>query len=258
MISWDPARYLGFAAQRQRPFADLVGRIPVGEPRLVVDLGCGPGTATAQLLERWPSARVIGVDSSPDMLEMAGRLADPPRLAFARGDVGSWEPDEAPDVIVANAVFQWVPSHLDLLGRFAGWLAPGGVLAFQVPANFDQPIHALLRDLASSDAWAGELAGVLRADPVADPGGYLSRLLELGMHADVWETTYMHLLEGPDAVFEWASGTALRPVLSSLGAQEGDAFALAYRKALAGAYPARSDGRTVLPFRRVFAVASTD
>lgn len=250
---WDPARYLAFAGERERPFHDLVGRVRTEHPRFVVDLGCGPGTATAQLLRRWPEARVVGVDASPAMIARAGELARAPRLCFLEADVTTWEPDGAPDVIVANALWQWVPDHPTVLERLAGRLAAGGSLAFQVPGNFAAPSHALLRELASSGRWPIP-PGLVREAPVLEPAGYLELLHRLGLEGDVWETTYLHVLQGADPVLDWVRGTALRPVLGVLRPDDAAEFEAAYGAALRAAYPADGAGRTVLPFRRIFAV----
>jgi len=253
--TWDPAQYLRFAAERERPFDELVARITADSPRLVADLGCGPGTATRRLAERWPSARVVGVDSSPEMIARAEALREDGRLEFVLGDVREWAPDDACDVIVSNALLQWVPGHEQLLGPLVQRLASGGTLAFQVPANFDQPVHTVLRALVGSGRWPVPAGTLLRERPVLEPQGYLGRLLALGLDADVWETTYLHVLTGPDAVLQWARGTALRPVLSVLGADDAASMEAAYGAALAEAYPPDASGRTVLPFRRIFAVA---
>lgn len=257
-VTWDPARYLSFADERQRPLVDLVARVRTRDARLVVDLGCGPGTAAALLLERWPAARVVGVDSSPEMLARAARVASAPRVCFEQADLRTWEPDGPPDVVVANAVLQWVPDHVEVIGRFAGLLAPGGSLALQVPGNFGAPSHTAMRQLAGSGRWplpAGLLreSPVLRERPVLEPAGYLSVLTGLGLDADVWETTYLHVLTGTDPVLEWTRGTALRPLLEVLG-DDAASFEAAYAAALREAYPPDAAGRTVLPFRRIFAV----
>jgi trans-aconitate 2-methyltransferase len=255
VTTWDPQQYLRFADHRERPFDELVTRIRHRAPGYVVDLGCGPGTATVRLLERWPAAKVLGVDSSPAMIRQASSRAEPGRLDFELGDVRSWEPGAPVDVIVSNAVLQWVPGHAGLLASWLGWLAPGGFLAFQVPANFSSPIHTELRRLATSGRWAIPMEGLLREAPVLEPAGYLEQLHAAGAEADVWETTYEQVLTGPDAVLEWARGTALRPVLSALGLAEGASFEAAYGAALRVAYPSDTAGRTLLPFRRIFAVA---
>jgi len=255
---WDPATYLRFADERARPFADLVARVGVVAPDVVVDLGCGDGSATASLARRWPEARVHGVDSSPAMLAAAATLAVPGRLDFAAGDVRDWQPAGPVDVLVSNAVLHWVPGHAALLTRWAGGLAPDGWLAVQVPGNQAAPTHALLGELVSAPRWAGRLAPgedtVLDPDAVLDPAGYLDVLTRAGLSADAWETTYLHVLSGVDPVLRWVSGTVLRPVLARLSPGDADEFTAEYADALRAAYPPRADGRTVLPFRRVFAV----
>jgi trans-aconitate 2-methyltransferase len=255
--AWEPARYLRFAGERTRPFLDLLARVDAGSPGTVVDLGCGEGSLTALLARRWPGARVTGLDSSPEMLAAAAQHAVPGRVEFALGDVRNWRPAGPVDVVVTNAVLHWVPAHDHLLERWAGELAPGGWLACQVPGNFRAPTHALLADLCRSPRWAGRLADAApRPDTVLEPEDYLGVLTGAGLAADVWETTYLHVLTGADPVLGWVRSTALRPVLALLDEDDAAAFTAAYAAALREAYPQRADGTTVLPFRRVFAVGN--
>jgi trans-aconitate 2-methyltransferase len=253
--AWDPARYLAFAGERARPFADLIARVGAVAPRTVVDLGCGEGALTASLAQCWPGARVTGVDSSGDMLAAATAHAVTDRVSFTSGDVRTWAPDHPVDVVVSNAVLHWVPGHPALLTRWAGWLAPDGWLAVQVPGNFGASTHTLLAELCRLPRWGGRLADAApRLDAVLEPGGYLDVLAGAGLRADVWETTYLHVLTGNDPVLRWVGGTVLRPVLARLDDAEAGEFTDRYAAALREAYPPRPDGTTVLPFRRVFAV----
>jgi trans-aconitate 2-methyltransferase len=253
---WSPAVYLRYAGERARPFADLLDRVDARAPSQVVDLGCGEGTMTATLAERWPSARVTGVDSSPEMLASAAESAVPGRLEFLRGDVAAWVPDAPVDDAVSNAVLHWLPGHERLLTRWADWLAPGGWLAVQVPGNFRAPTHALLTELCRSPRWAARLADAgPRPDTVLEPAGYFDVLAAAGLAPDVWETTYLHVLSGPDPVLGWVRSTVLRPVLALLEDDAAAEFTAEYAAALRAAYPPRPDGTTLLPFRRVFAVA---
>jgi trans-aconitate 2-methyltransferase len=255
-LRWDPEQYVRYGDERGRPFRELVARIDVPTAAVVVDLGCGPGSLTRLLLDRWPAARVVGVDSSPEMVAEAVTLAEPGRLDFVEADVTSWEPDRAVDVVVANALLQWVPGHLDLLSRLAGWLAPGGCLAFQVPANFAAPSHVLLHELRTSPRWRGRLGeGADRAGAVEPPERYLAALVDAGLAPDVWQTSYLHLLQGDDAVLEWVKGTALRPVLSALDEIGQREFLDEYAAALRPVYPRAAYG-TVFPFLRTFAVGA--
>ena len=253
---WDPEQYVRFADERGRPFTELVERIRVERPARVVDAGCGPGSLTALLAERWPQARVIGLDSSVDMIGVAEARAVPGRLEFVRADLRDWRPAKPVDVVVANAVLQWIPDHLDLIAVMAGWLNPGGALAFQVPDNFDEPSHTLVRDLRKSPTWRDRLAeGADRRIGVERPQTYLTALVDAGLEPDVWQAEYLHVLAGDNAVLEWVKGTALRPVLDALA---GDRAATAEFLAECGAqlreaYPQQEFG-TVFPFRRTFAV----
>ena len=252
---WDPELYQRFGDERSRPFFDLVGRVAAEAPGVVADLGCGPGTLTATLARRWPGAQIHGIDSSAEMIEAARALpADGQRLSFALGDVRDWEPDGRVDVIVSNAVLQWIPDHLAVLARWAGFLPAGGWLAFQVPGNFDQPSHRALRELAGSGRWRPLLAGVQFNRQAADPAQYVDLLARAGLEVDAWETTYLHVLHGDDAVLDWYRGTGLRPVIAALPPGQADEFLADYRARMSEAYPAAPYG-TVFPFRRVFVVA---
>ncbi|KOU57802.1 trans-aconitate methyltransferase [Streptomyces sp. MMG1533] len=266
--TWDPAQYLRHADHRARPFADLLARVPdlparppAGPPR-IADLGCGPGNVTTLLAGRWPAAHITGYDNSPEMLDKAhadhaGPTPGGGRLDFAHADVLTWAPPEPYDLIVSNATLQWVPGHVERFAQWVAGLVPGGTFAFQVPGNFDAPSHRLMRELAHSARWKHRLADTLRHDDaVLAPEVYLERLADLGCTADVWETTYVHLLEGEDPVLDWVKGTGLRPVLTALD-DDPDAreeFVAEYRAVLREAYPTGPHG-TPFPFRRIFAVA---
>jgi len=255
-VRWDPGQYLRYSDLRGRPFVELTARVSAESPSYVVDLGCGTGELTAMLAQRWPDATVVGVDSSPDMVDTAQQYATAGRLSFEVADLRRWRPARPVDVITANAVLQWVPGHLNLVDELVRALAPGGWLAFQVPDNFTEPSHTLLRDLRLSPRWRDKLGeGADRTAGVERPETYLRKLLDLGLEADVWQTTYQQVLQGEDAVLEWVKGTALRPVLSLL-ADEADRqdFLDEYAARLRDAYPQEAYG-TLFPFRRTFAVA---
>lgn len=255
-MKWDPARYVQFGDYRDRPFFDLTARVHAEAPRRVVDLGCGPGNLTATLAARWPGAAVEGLDSSAEMLAQSGQAAEATEnLSFRLADIAAWTPAPDTDVVVTNAALQWVPGHRELLPRWLEALRPGAWFALQVPGNFNAPSHSLMRSLADSDEWAGRLAGVLRHDDaVAEPAGYLELILDAGCDADAWETTYVQLLPGADAVLQWVRGTGLRPVLAALSAEDAARFEAEYSRLLNEAYPPGGHG-TVFPFRRIFAVA---
>ncbi|PRY36104.1 trans-aconitate 2-methyltransferase [Umezawaea tangerina] len=246
---WDPAKYLTFADHRSRPFHELVARIGATDPRRVVDLGCGPGNLTETLPARWPEAVLEAFDSSPEMVAAARARGLDAHVA----DAATWTPAPDTDVVVTNAVLQWLPTHPDLLRRWVTELPAGAWLAMQVPGNFDGPSHSLVRELVRS-GWNDTLGHVLRDQrPVLDPAGYADLLADC--EVDAWETTYLQRLEGPDAVLEWITGTALRPIRATLDDQSWEAFRAELAPRLRAAYPQRSDGTTWFPFRRVFAVA---
>ncbi len=252
MFTWDADRYLTFAGERGRPFADLLARVRVDEPQDVVDLGCGPGNLTASLAEIWPSARVRGVDSSPAMIESA--RVGIPWVEFELADLRDWVArGEEVDLLVSNATLQWLPDHLDLLPALAARVRRGGYLAFQVPGNFDEPSHTIRDELAAEPPYAEHTAGVAVPDS-HDPEVYLDVLARAGLEPDVWETTYLHVLTGEDPVFTWVSGTGARPTLQALPDDLRPRFEEEFKQRLRKAYPDRGYG-VVLPFRRIFAVA---
>ena len=254
---WDPVRYLDFGDHRARPFHDLLARIGAastgrGAPRRVVDLGCGPGHLTGLLATRWPGAVVEALDSSAEMVAAArGR-----GIAAELQDVADWRPAPDTDVVVCNAVLQWVPDHLRLMERWVAALPSGAWLAVQVPGNFGAPSHALVRELLAEPEWAGRVQ-VRGERAVPEPAGYAELLAAAGAAADVWETTYLHPLTGPDPVLSWIGSTALRPVRDGLPAAAYDRFRAELAPRLRAAYPADPEGTTWFPFRRIFAVART-
>lgn len=262
---WDPAVYASFGDERTRPFLDLLSRVRAERPAVVVDLGCGNGPATMVLAQRWPDARIIGVDSSEEMLEAARRHDREGRVEWVHGDITTWAPASVGgpiDVLVTNAALQWVEGHRALLGRWVDELGPGGWFAMQVPANFSSPSHVLMREAAADHPRRAEILRALRLPRSDGASDYLDTLAGPGRAVDAWETTYLHVLdpEGESAhpVLDWVSGTGLRPALQALtDDRERTAYRETYAALLAEAYP-RTEVGVVLPFRRVFAVCHTD
>lgn len=251
---WDPAQYGKFAAQRMRPVEDLLARIPLDAPATIHDLGCGDGRVARRLAERWPGASLTGVDSSPEMLGAARRAL--PRADWVEADLAAWTAEAPADLVFANASLQWLDDHPTLFPRLMARLATGGVLAVQMPRNFDAPSHECMREAAAAGPWRARLEGLGRESPVAEPADYYAMLAPHAAKIDIWETVYVHVLEGDDAVVEWTKATGLRPYLDPLDAAEREAYLADYGARIDAAYPRRDDGATLFPFRRLFIVAT--
>ena len=253
-MTWSSKQYSTFEQERTRPVRDLVAAIPAKDVQLAVDLGCGPGNSTEVLADRFPQARVSGLDSSDDMVQAARKRL--PAINFDVADIDTWQPTEAFDVILANASLQWLPDHAALYPRLVSKLCPGGSLAIQTPDNMEEPAHRLARELASSGPWASKIAEV-KHPPRHKAEFYYSLLQSHCTSVDVWRTTYFHPLAGGSAaVVEWFKGSALRPYMAPLNEEEKEGFLAAYLAAITLAYPALPDGTVLLPFPRLFIVAN--
>jgi len=251
---WDPQQYLKFAGPRLRPALDLLGRIDVSAAKTVYDIGCGPGNLTQFLQGRWPDAEIIGVDNSAGMLERAREAH--PSASWLQADLTSWRPETPADVIYANAALQWVDGHETLFPALMQSLAEGGVLAVQMPRNHAAPSHALMQDAIEASPWADAMRGARSLPPVPGPEVYYDLLQPLAGALDIWETEFLQVLEGDNAVAEYTRGTALKPYLDALADDDQrKAFFDDYSARVQKAYPKRADGKTLFPFRRLFIVA---
>jgi trans-aconitate 2-methyltransferase len=251
---WSARQYLKFEDERTRPPRDLLAQVPLHRPTRVVDLGCGPGNSTELLIERFPSAQVVGLDSSPDMLAQARKRL--PSTTFVQADLATWVPGEPTDLLFGNAVFQWVPEHTAVFARLMGALPDGGVLAVQMPDNTDEPCLALMREVAGEGSWAGNLALAAAArDELPRVRDYYDLLRPLSRHLDIWHITYNHVMAGPEGITEWFKGSALRPFLNALEGGLRNDFLAAYTAEVAKAYPACRDGKVLLRFPRLFILA---
>lgn len=249
---WSPSIYMAFGDERTRPAIELLARIRSENPERVIDLGCGPGNSTAVLAARWPDAKLEGLDSSPDMLAQARQSQV--RAEWIEADLASWSARAKYSVIFSNATLQWLDDHRSLIPRLLKFVEPGGTFAFQVPHNMDAPSHQLMRETAASGPWASKLKNV-REVAVLSPVDYFEVFSTCGARSDIWETEYLHVLEGEDAVYKWVSATGLRPFVQALADDERAAFIADYKRKLNRAYPRRQDGRTLFPFKRLFVVA---
>jgi trans-aconitate 2-methyltransferase len=252
-VTWDPNQYLKFAGERLRPAVDLLARIPVAAPRTVIDLGCGTGILAPLLMQRWPDAKLTGVDSSSEMLAQA--RADNPGAHFVQAEVATWRPEQAVDVIYSNAMLHWLDGHESLIAGLLAALAPAGWLAIQMPRNFDEPSHTTINDAIEQGPWRAKLEPHLRRRPVAEPEHYWRWLHDKVAALQIWETQYLQVLQGPDAVAEYVKGSWLKPFLDRLDEPERGGFEADYRRRVGVHYPAEKNGATLYPIRRLFIVA---
>ena len=250
-MTWSAAQYSKFEAERNRPIHDLLAQL-TGEPRVAVDLGCGPGNSTELLAARFPGAKVTGIDSSQNMLEAARKRM--PGTPFELGDIATWS--GTADVLFANAALQWVPSHETLLPALIAKLAPGGSLAVQMPDNLDEPAHRLMREVAAESPWAAKLANAAGSRTPRHDANWYARVIKPHASVDIWQTTYFHALANAEAIVEWFRGSGLRPFLDPLDDAERAAYLASYTTAIAAAYPALPDGTVLLPFPRLFFIAT--
>lgn len=253
-MAWDPAQYLKFAGPRLRPALDLLQRIDLDSPATIYDLGAGAGNVTRLIATRWPQARIVGVDGSAEMLAKAA--AESPGIEWRQVDLANWRPDRPADLIYSNAALHWLDDHDRLFPAVFAGLAPKGILAVQIPRNFGAPSHTSITETARNGPWRARLEPLLRPSPVAEPDFYYDLLAPLAASLDIWETEYLQVLEGENPVKEWTKGTWLSPLLAALEEPERGRFEAAYAERVAAAYPPRSDGKTLFPFRRMFLIAA--
>ncbi len=254
---WNPELYRRYEDERTRPARELLARVGLTDATRVYDLGCGPGNSTELLVERFPGATVFGTDNSEAMLASARKRL--PACQFELSDIAQWQPpaeSDPPDLIYANAALQWVPDHETLLPRLFASLAPGGVLAIQMPDNRDEPTHRLMREVATLDPWASTIgnAAMVRTK-ILSLHAYYDLLARDAADVDVWRTAYQHPMDTPAAIVEWVRGTGLRPFVDPLSPAYREGFLAEYERRIALAYLPRSDRRLLLAFPRLFIVA---
>ena len=254
MPQWDPQQYLQFADERTRPSVDLVERIALANPRRIIDLGCGPGNSTRVVRRRWPEAEVIGLDSSPQMIEKARHSY--PDGTWILGDAVTWSTSQPFDLVFSNALLHWLPDHAALCRRLLEQVAPGGALAAQLPAHHDLPMHHEILEVSRDPAWDERMHKARTALTKEPPSFYYDTLQPLASRLDLWETIYYHEVAGPDALVEWFRGTGMRPFLEVLSDDdERSRFEMMLLKRYIAAYPRRPNGLVLFPFRRLFFVA---
>ncbi|MHA1164408.1 MAG: methyltransferase domain-containing protein [Alphaproteobacteria bacterium] len=252
-MGWDPAQYLAFGNERLQPALDLLARVPLQAPGTIVDLGCGPGTVTRALKQRWPDAKITGVDGSKEMLARA--RAEDNELTWVEADMNGWKPDGSLDLIYSNAALHWLDDHGALFPRLMDTLAPGGYLAVQMPRNWQAPSHTSITETVREGPWRETLEPLLRPAPTHAPEIYYDLLGPITLSLAIWETEYCQILEGENPVAEFVKGTQLKRFLDALEEPARSAFEGEYRKRILAAHPKRKDGKTLFPFRRLFILA---
>ncbi len=251
--TWDPRQYLKFERERTLPCRDLVGRVELQSPTSIVDLGCGPGNSTSVLAERWPSARLVGVDSSEKMLESARKSGVSAEWVLA--DMSKWVPEQSFDLVFSNAALQWLVNQEHQVPRLFMSVSKNGAFAFQIPSGEGEWTKAL-REVAESSPWRGRFPEDLVDLSTNGLDFYYDLLSPLSSRVDMWETEYVHVFPGTQSIVEWTSGTAMRPVLDRLTEpQMRGSFLTEYAAAVGRSYHLRPDGKVLFPFLRRFLVA---
>jgi trans-aconitate 2-methyltransferase len=253
-VPWDPQLYLKFDRERTQPAIDLAARVELADPLRIIDLGCGPGNSTAILKARWPNAEITGLDGDAAMI-VAARDSDSD-ITWVQDDASTWQADAEYDLVFSNAMLQWLPDHVAVLGRWFGSVSPGGALAVQIPSHLNSAVHRHILEVAADPRWSTLTAHAGHAINTAEPQAYYDSLCQQASRVDLWITKYYHVLEGPKEIINWMRGTGLRPFLSVLPTDaDRAAFEAAILDRVAGSYPRRADGKVLFPFRRLFFIA---
>jgi len=253
-MAWSASQYVKFEDERTRPARDLLAQVPLASVRNAIDLGCGPGNSTELIIDRYGVENVSGLDSDDNMLEAARKRL--PQTSFDKADLLAWQPAGQPDLLFANAVFQWLPNHLDIFGRLMDGLAPGGVLAVQMPDNLNEPTHLAMEETAHAGPWKVNFEKKsVRRSPLPPASTYYSRLSAKAARVDIWHTIYNHPMADAAAIVEWLKGTGLMPYLAQAGEEHREAFLADYLARIEKAHPKMADGRVLLRFPRIFMVA---
>jgi len=255
MIEWDSELYLRYERERTQPSLDLAAKIPLETPQEIIDLGCGPGNSTRVLRKRWPEARIIGLDSSPAMVEKARQSSAD--IEWRIGDIQTWSEPDRFDLIFANASLHWIANHGTLMRRLIDALKPAGILAFQMPALYNQPAAEAVNGLANSPSWQSYRLQERYTLSVHNPSAYYDWLAPVSRQLQIWETVYFHELENHHRMIEFYSSTGLKPYLEGLPSEEHrDRFKSEVLDSYRTLFPAQPNGKVLFPFRRLFVIAA--
>lgn len=250
MSDWQPDLYLKFKNERTQPSVDLVSRIDHIQAKSIIDIGCGPGNSTQILEKKWPESDIVGIDSSPSMIESASSKY--PRIKWVVADASTYQSEVKFDILFSNAVIQWIPEHEKLLSNFHSLLASGGVAALQIPQFWDMPLGKTIDAIANRSRWQPKTAGVADLFTIHDYSFYYDTLSSLFNSVEIWETHYFHALDSHEGMLEMMRSTGLKPYLEKLEAGEISDFEEKILEGIRSAYPSQSNGKVLLPFKRLF------
>jgi trans-aconitate 2-methyltransferase len=251
---WNPESYLKFGDERTQPSIDLVNRIKTSSPpQCIIDIGCGPGNSSRILTDRWPQAKLIGIDCSPNMIEKAKK--DYPRHEWILSDASTFVPMNKFDIVFSNATIQWIPDHENLLKRFCAMLSENGVLAFQIPLFRDMPIGKAIAKVAQGERWRIKTAGCSNLFTYHDYGFYFDRLSKVLSLVELWETYYLHVLESHLSIVEWTKSAGMKPYVDRLSnGLEKMEFEEEVLSELKKEYPLQENDKVIFPFKRLFVI----
>lgn len=247
---WNAAQYLIFENQRNQPIIDLLNRIRDFKPENVVDIGCGPGNSTIRVQQTFPQAKIIGIDSSEDMIARAKK--EHPEISFRKEDPKNLEGTY--DLLFSNACLQWIPNHQSLIPMLMDKLNPGGVFAAQFPMNGKEPLYQIIADVAADEKWGFQNIQIEYNDELT-PKEYFNLLSRCSSSFQIWETKYYHNLSDHQALIEWVKGSKLRPYLAALSPEQQTVFEGEILKRVQEIYPVMNNGEVILCFNRFFIVA---
>ena len=253
MSKWEPEQYLKFQGERTQPAIDLASRIDLC-PESIIDIGCGPGNSTFVLRAKWAKAKIIGLDSSEEMIEKARK--DYPNEQWMLGDASCLKMEEDYDLVFSNAAIQWVPDHARLIPSLFRMVRPGGALAVQVPANYDSPLHEALLNTVRDDRWRGLLGEFKDMVIYHDADFYYDLLAPIAKSVQIWVTSYYHVLSSQYELIEWYKSTGMKPFLQRLPDDDLRAkFEMEVLDRCRQFYPVHSGGNVLYPFKRLFFIA---
>ncbi len=247
---WNPALYLKYGNERTQPAIDLISKINIGfQPDTILDIGCGPGNSSRALLQRWPDAKLTGIDSSISMIEKA--KADYPANNWIVADASDFNPDIKYDIVFSNATIQWIPNHEILFRKLSCMVNGGGVLAIQVPRFDEMPLSKAILNVACNEKWRERIKGCAELFTYHDYRYYYDLVSQDYKSIELWQTDYLHILESQYSIIEWIRSTGMKPYLDCLADEEKPLFENTVLDELKRYYPLQNNGKVIFPFKRL-------